>query len=57
MYFTKAISLAIKMLASRRPFRLQVKPTTFPMMLCCKGNSLLTDLAWGSATHAAQKRL
>ena len=38
MYFNKAISLACKMLASRRPFRVQVKPTTFPMMLSYNGN-------------------
>jgi hypothetical protein len=42
MYFNKAISLACKMLASRRPFRVQVKPTTFPMMLSyINGNCLL----------------
>ena len=41
MYFNKAISLACKMLASRRPFRVQVKPTTFPMMLSYNGNCLL----------------
>ena len=43
MYFNKAISLACKMLASRRPFRVQVKPTTFPMMLSYNGNCLVSE--------------
>lgn len=41
----KAVYLACKMLPSRRPFRMQVKPTTFPMMLCNKGNCLLNTLS------------
>ena len=51
MYFNKAISLACKMLASRRPFRVQVKPTTFPMMLSYNGNCLLISKEIRLAEH------
>jgi hypothetical protein len=37
MYFNKAISLACKMLASRRPFRVQVSLSHFPWCLAIMG--------------------